>query len=149
MATPTVTDVSRSAFFAGKLIPPNERDTSRDPDRFAAHTGLRKVMPDKAPRLLLRADVQSNGGQASTEAMSLVRSTDRVVGIVLNAIDEQLKAGQQIEVSYTLSAFRPLGDLLQAAAQAGRAVLLVADHGHVPGARLRPIVASLQLKPGN
>jgi hypothetical protein len=141
---PTVTDVSRSAFFAGKLISPTERDTSRDPGRFANHAGLRKLMPDKPPRLLLRANVQADGGQASVEAISLVRSTDRVVGIVINAIDEQLKAGQQIDVDYNTRSIRPLADLLTAAAQAERAVLLVADHGHVPGTRLRPITASFQ-----
>jgi hypothetical protein len=141
---PSVTDVSRSAFFAGKLIGPNDRDTSRDPARFASHAGLRKLLPDSPPRLLLRADVQTDSGHASPEALSLVRSTDRVVGIVINAIDEQLKAGQQIAVPYTVKSIRPLQDLLLAAAQTERAVLLIADHGHVPGARLRPITANLQ-----
>lgn len=44
-ALPTLTNVSRSALFAGKLIAPGDRgDTTRDPDRFDGHAGLRKLL---------------------------------------------------------------------------------------------------------
>ncbi|MBK6514239.1 MAG: BREX-2 system phosphatase PglZ [Polyangiaceae bacterium] len=43
-ALPTLTGVSRSAFFAGKPIKTGEpQDTSKDPERFATHAGLRKI----------------------------------------------------------------------------------------------------------
>jgi hypothetical protein len=135
-ALPTVTEVSRSAFFAGRLPAPGEStDTSKDPDRFAEHRGLSRL-DGVLPRLLLRNEVQTADGEASEQARGLVSSEERVVGLVVNAIDEQLKGGRQVRVEYRLRTIKPLRDVLEAAARAGRAVLMVADHGHVPGGRM-------------
>lgn len=136
VALPTVTEVSRSAFFAGRLLAPGEStDTAKDPDRFAEHRGLSRII-GVLPRLLLRGDVQLPNGAASEQARKLVLSEDRVVALVINAIDEQLKGGRQMRVDYRMQTIKPLRDLLDAAALAGRAVLMVADHGHVPGSRM-------------
>jgi hypothetical protein len=67
----------------------------------------------------------------------LVASEARVVGVVVNAVDDQLRAGPQLRVSYGLDAIRPLKALLDRARFVGRAVLLASDHGHVAGARLQ------------
>jgi hypothetical protein len=137
-ALPTVTQVSRAAFFAGKVPEAGDaRPTSADPARFAANTSLRKVAD--GARLLLAPELQTTAGGASAESLRLVRSEARVAGVVVNAIDDQLHGSRQVRVRYTLDAIKPLADLLRAAADAGRAVLLAADHGHVPGARLRSV----------
>jgi hypothetical protein len=140
-ALPTTTEVSRAALFAGRLPKPGEvLDTTRDPDRFAAHRELSKRCGG-VPRLLLRGEATTAGGDASREALQAIGSSERVVGIVVNAIDDQLKAGSQVRLSFGPETIRPIQDLLEAAAQAGRAVLLVSDHGHVPGSRLEPLSA--------
>lgn len=140
-ALPTITTVSRAALFKGKRLEPGEaEDTAKDPSRFAAHKGLVKVL-DQAPVLHLRPDVETTTGDLSKKAALLVRSKDRVVAVVVNAIDDQLKGSKQMRVPCDLEHIKPLGPLLQEATDAGRAVLLVADHGHVLGARLAPVSA--------
>ncbi len=139
-AIPTVTDVSRSAFFAGKLPRPGEAlSASGDVQRFAGHKGLQKL--GLSPRLLLGGDAVARDGAATAKALDLVRSDERVVGVVLNAIDDQLSAGGHLKVTLGFESIPALRDLLRAAQFAGRAVLLAADHGHVPGARFGSPVA--------
>ena len=54
-----------------------------------------------------------------------------VVGVVVNSVDDHLARGDQINVGWDLASLGPLGWLLAAAAEAGRVVVLTADHGHV------------------
>jgi hypothetical protein len=139
-ALPTLTEVSRAALFAGKLPPPGSpSSTTKDPERFAQHVGLSRAI-DKPPKLLLRPDLETPTGDASGAALELVRSKDQqVVGVVVNAIDEQLHGSRQLRVAHDHQTIKPLEPLLLAAAAAGRAILLVADHGHVPGSRLEHV----------
>jgi hypothetical protein len=140
-ALPTVTEVSRAAFFAGKLPAPGSTlSTAKDRERFAQHAGLQKIC-DKAPTLLLRPELQTRTGDASSEALDRVRSDERVVGVVVNAIDEQLHGSSQLHVAHDHESIKPLEPLLLAAAESGRAILLAADHGHIPGSRLAHVGA--------
>jgi hypothetical protein len=135
-AVPTMTNVSRSAIFAGQPMKPGEiLDTTKDPDRFAQHRSLAKLSTG-APKLLLRSDAVTPAGHASAAALKLIASDDRVVAVVLNAIDDSLKVGPGMRIRFDLNTIMPLGDLLYGAADAGRAILLISDHGHVPGARM-------------
>jgi len=59
------------------------------------------------------------------------RKGRRVVGVVLNVVDDQLPKGQQFVPRWKVTAIRFLGDLLQSALDAGRTVILTADHGHL------------------
>jgi PglZ domain len=132
---PTLTEISRAAFFAGRVPEVGDRrNSSDDPDRFEGHAGLRKLL-GRGPQLLLRVNTEERPGHASKQALDLVASDDRVVAFVVNAIDDQLKVGAGLDVQYLVDTIKALPDLLAAAAQAQRAVLLVADHGHVRGDR--------------
>ncbi len=138
-ALPTLTEVSRAALFAGKLpLPGTTSSTTKDPERFAQHVGLSRII-DKPAKLLLRPELETPTGDASGTALDLVRSTERVVGVVVNAIDEQLHGSRQLRVAHDHQTIKPIEPLLLAAAAAGRAILLVADHGHVPGSRLEHV----------
>lgn len=137
-ALPSLTHVSRSALFAGKPIAPGERgDTSRDPDRFDGHTGLRKLL-GHGPTLLLRTDAEDGPGHASAKALALIESDARVVGLVINAVDDSLDSGPGLDMEFKLRTLKALPDVLAAAATARRAVLLLADHGHVLADRFGP-----------
>lgn len=141
-ALPTVTEVSRSAFFAGRPMKAGEAlSTSGDPDRFANHAALQRFCaPGAHPRLLLRGEGHTSDGSASREALSLIADTQRrIVGVVVNAIDASLKGDSQHQAAWTVDSIKPLRDLLNASRDAGRHVLLVADHGHVPADRLRSV----------
>jgi hypothetical protein len=147
---PSVTEVSRAAFFAGKRTPPGRAEpTDKDPERWAAHAKLRPFVPrGEAPRLLLRAEGHTTSGAVSAEALSLVADAEqRVVGIVINAIDASLKADPQQRMEWTAGRIQSLPELLEAAHAAGRAVLLAADHGHIAADHLESVPAATDFKP--
>jgi hypothetical protein len=137
---PSVTSVSRSAFFAGKPMPPGKNPSASDnPRHWAEHPSLGRFLPpgEGARTLLLRGDGFTRDGSAMPETLTLVRDgSRRVVALVINAIDETLKADTQANAVWTANEVGPLRSLLDAAKQAGRAVFIAADHGHVSGQRL-------------
>jgi hypothetical protein len=146
-ALPTITEVSRAALFAGRLLGPGDAlDSGRDPQRFAQHRALQAF--GARPTLMLKGALQTLAGDASKEALDLIARDDRVVAVVVNAVDDSLKAGRQTRAEFSLEAIKPLRDLLERAALARRAVLLVADHGHVSGARMTRLPSAASETPG-
>lgn len=134
-ALPTMTEVSRAALFAGKLLQPGEQtSTMRDPERLLQHKAFVKAFGD-GPPLLLRTDAESQTGHLTDAARKLVEGSERAVGVVVNAVDDQLttKPGYQVHANRTT--IKALEPLLTLAKDAGRAVLLIADHGHVTSTR--------------
>ena len=139
-ALPTLTEVSRSAFFAGKRPKPGEvLASSGDPGRFANHRGLGAF---GVPRLQLAGEAVEAGGGLTRAARDLIAGDERVVGLVVNAVDDQLGGGQQLRPHYRVDDIRPMRDILREARLGRRAVLLAADHGHVPGSRLQYVAVS-------
>ncbi len=63
--------------------------------------------------------------------MTIPWHEDRVVGVVINAIDDRLSSAQQIRDDWTINRISPLGSLLKLARDSGRVVILASDHGHV------------------
>lgn len=136
-ALPTLTEVSRAALFGGRVPRQGEPlDSGKDPDRFAEHAALYRAT-GQTPRLLIGADSQARAGDVTQEALELVGCLDRrVVGVVLNALDDQLHGSRQVRLRYTAETIKGLSALVQRAVEAERAILLLSDHGHVPGARM-------------
>ena len=133
---PTMTSVSRAALLGGRTPRAGDAEnTSLDKTRFADHKGLYAVTGE-VPVLLLRGELETESGTIRQSALDTLASAQRVVGVVVNAIDDQLHGSRQVRVRYGLETIKMLPDLLQAAAAAERAVLVVSDHGHVSGARL-------------
>lgn len=139
---PTVTEISRSGFFGGKPIAQGSQtpNSSNDPDKWKANRDvLKHVSGNVVPGLRLRGEVQSRDGSAAPDVLELVMdSQQRIVGVVLNAIDMSLKADRTHETEWKLDTVKALRDLLDKAAEAKRAVLLCSDHGHVPADRFEP-----------
>lgn len=136
---PTITEVSRSAFFGGKPIPPGATtNASLDTDRWKSNRDvLKHVTGNSAPQLRLRGDGQTKDGSASPDALELVLDpSQKIVAVVINAIDMSLKADRAHEVEWKLDTVKALRDLLDKATEAKRAVLLCSDHGHVPSDQL-------------
>lgn len=136
---PTVTEVSRSAFFGGKPIPPGAAtNASQDTEKWKANRDVQKhVSGNAVPQLRLRGDGQTKDGSASPDALELVLDpSQRIVAVVINAIDMSLKADRAHEIEWKLDNVKALRDLLDKAMEAGRAVLLCSDHGHVPSDRM-------------
>lgn len=135
---PTITEVSRSAFFGGKSIAAGTTpDASKDPEKWKTNPDVKKhVHASSVPMLHLRGEGQSKDGSATPEAIQLVMNPQqRIAGIVINAIDMSLKADRTHEIEWRLDNVKALRELLDKASEVGRAVLLCSDHGHVPADR--------------
>jgi len=136
-AAPTLTEVSRAALFAGVADPRfGDQGTDRDDARWASNPHVRALAGDDPLTLFFRRDIHA-GHELTGDVKDAVAGPQRVVAVVVNAIDEQLKGSLQVAMDYTKASILPLDALLSAADGAERAVLLVADHGHVAGDAMR------------
>ncbi len=127
---PSVTQASRTSLFCG------ERRTgtaATESQGFAAHPGLRAQGAANLPPILFhKDDLRGEGAGLSDKVKSEIeRATQRVVGVVLNVVDDQLPKGHQLMPRWKVEDVRYLGDLLQAALEVGRTIVVTADHGHM------------------
>jgi hypothetical protein len=130
---PTLTEISRSAFFAGKADPRfGDEGTDKDPARWKAHRALADLLGENSPPLFVRRDILS-GHDLATDIRDAIKGDCRAVAVVVNAIDEDLASSLQVAKDYSLTPILPLEALLSAAEEGERVVLLVADHGHILG----------------
>ena len=128
-AIPTVTRISRASQLTGGLT---SGDQNVERDGFASHPGLRAASAKTAPVLFHKADLGDVDGRVAPKVQQALLDPDQqVVGIVVNGADDHLAKGAQLRLADGIRALRPLGPILDAASEAGRAVILTADHGHV------------------
>lgn len=127
-AFPTVTNVSRASLLTGELT---TGDQVVERDRFTNHTGLRDAA-GAPPVLFHKRDLADDGADAAREPHEAILDREqRLVGVVVNAVDDHLAKGAQLRLADGLEGIKPLGPLLDAAAEAGRTVIITSDHGHV------------------
>jgi hypothetical protein len=137
---PTVTEVSRASLLSGARV---EGGQPEERNGFTNHPALRTVSAgQKAPVLFHKKQLVGPAGTALSSEVrnAILDPAQRVIGIVINSVDDHLSRGDQIPVDWRLEALGPLPWVLDAAAEAGRVVVMTADHGHVvhgEGARVR------------
>lgn len=130
-ALPSLTRISRFALLAGAL---GEGGSGEEKKAFLAQPRLRKVCASQYPPVLLhKAELQQSGsgGLAGPARAVIAGSRHRVVGAVINAIDDQLGSNAQLSIAWTLESVSLLRQVLEAAREAGRLVIVTSDHGHV------------------
>ena len=130
-ALPTVTEVCRTSLLCGAVTSGN---AATEKEGFAGHAGLRAAGSAALPPLLFhKGDLREaeTAGAASRVTESIADPRRRVVGVVINAVDDHLAKGDQVPVAWTADHIRPLDELLEAARAGGRAVVFTSDHGHV------------------
>jgi hypothetical protein len=143
---PTLTEISRSAFFAGMADPRfGGEATEKDVARWRANKHLAAVVGEDSPELFLRKDILA-GHELLPDLRKAIDGDSRVVAVVVNAVDEELGGSLQVAKDYSVNAVLPLESLLSAAEGAERAVLLIADHGHVLGDGARVLSGRLDPK---
>ena len=142
-AAPTLTEISRGAFFAGRADARfREEGADKDGARWRDHRAVADLLGEDPPPLFVRRDILS-GHDLAADVRAAIDSECRAVAVVVNAIDEELKGSLQVARDYSQGPVLPLDALLSAAEGAERAVLLVADHGHVLGDGTRPVASRL------
>jgi hypothetical protein len=128
---PSVTEFSRTSLLCGRLMQgtqENERvGFAEHPELLAcSRTGSAPVLYHKA--VLQEADDSVLSAEVRRE---IAKQTRRVVGVVVNAVDDHLAKGEQIDTRWSRDEIRVLPALLHEARVARRLVVLVSDHGHV------------------
>ncbi len=128
---PGTTRVSRAALFSGRLETGGQSAEHRG---FAAQPRLAAASAaGKPPVLFHKAALRDDGsGLAEEVRAALADRHRRLVAVVLNAVDDQLGRGDQLAPAWSVGLLRHLEAILEAAEDADRAVVLTADHGHLP-----------------
>ncbi|MDX1654158.1 MAG: BREX-2 system phosphatase PglZ, partial [Candidatus Competibacteraceae bacterium] len=128
---PTVTRYSRTSLLAGALCDGNALDEKK---RFARHPGLKSLVSTKCPPVLYhKGDLSQpgSGGLAGGVRAVVAGREHRAVAVVINAVDDQLGSSAQVAVRWQVDQLTLLRQLLQAARESARTVVLTSDHGHV------------------
>lgn len=126
---PSVTSASRSSLFAG-VVKTGSQHTEK-PD-FAAHAALaRSTVNNRAPVLFHKAELGADNVLAPEVRRAIEDKQQRVVATVINAVDDWLDRSDQVLPRWSINAVPLLDSLLQEAALASRAVVVLSDHGHL------------------
>jgi hypothetical protein len=130
-ALPTVTNVSRASLLCGTLTTGNADAEQRG---FAGNTAVERLPGPTAQLFHQRRDLTTGVGVGLPPHVlgAIGSGGPRLVGAVVNTIDDALSNGVFTR-EYTIENLGPLQGLLRAAADAGRFVVVTADHGHVLG----------------
>ncbi|GLZ08160.1 hypothetical protein Acsp03_56260 [Actinomadura sp. NBRC 104412] len=122
---PSLTRISRASLLSGEATAGGQNVESAGFERFwkrHRRTGV----------LFHKSRVPGPAGRRLSEDLADALAGDQVVGVVLNTIDDALDHGQEGDrAGWRLEDVSYLPELLKAAIDYGRPVILVADHGHV------------------
>lgn len=132
MATvPSVTEVSRTSLLCGRLMQGN---SSIEKAGFAEHPALLRTCRTGSPPVLFHKAALQESDDASLAAdirEGISSSHRKIVGVVVNAVDDHLLKGEQIDTRWSRDEIKVLPVLLHEAKTAGRTVVMISDHGHV------------------
>lgn len=128
-ALPTTTETSRSSLLTGAI---SVGASAQEKPGFAAHPALLSVSKQQLPpRLFHKAELADGGSLSERLREAVLDPQQKVVGVVYNAVDDHLSGPDQLHQSWKLSEMRWLLPLLREARDAGRVLVVTADHGHL------------------
>ncbi|QEG30343.1 PglZ domain protein [Gemmata obscuriglobus] len=130
-AIPCVTEASRTSLFCGRLATGSVADEAAG---FAAHAALKLHCRAGQPPVLFHKIALTGPGDAALAANvreAVASAQKRVVGVVVNAVDDHLLKGEQLDLRWTRDEIKVLLPLLYEARSARRVVVLLSDHGHL------------------
>lgn len=128
---PSETKYSRTSLLTGTL---QVGDANTEQRGFVENAALLKCSERRHPPVLFhKKDMTqgSRGGISEELSDKILASSQKVVGVVINAVDDRLATAQQIRDDWTINRITPLGALFRLARDSGRVVVLASDHGHV------------------
>jgi len=127
---PSTTEFSRTSLLCGQL---RQGKSPEEKKGFAALPSLVAQCRNGHPPILFHKDTlrEQNGVLADTVRNAIAASQNRIVGVVINAIDDYLSKGDQLDVQWSQDGIKILSILLHEAKLTNRLVILLSDHGHV------------------
>jgi len=137
-AFPTVTDVCRRSLLCGKLT-----DNPKDNESkcFMSNEHLNNASGKLPPSLFHKADILNNDGtlSLSKELKGDISSSRRIVGVIINAVDDSLFKNDQISFLWRDELIPIFNQLLYEAKNKNRTVIIIGDHGHVSECQSRKL----------
>jgi hypothetical protein len=130
-AIPCVTEATRASLFCGRLC---KGTADNEAAGFAAHAGLCPHCRSGHPPLLfhkIALQVTTDTSLAANVREAIASPQKRVVGVVVNAVDDHLLKGEQLDMRWTRDEIKVLPSLLYEARSARRVVVILSDHGHL------------------
>jgi hypothetical protein len=130
-AIPCRTEVSRASLFCGRLC---TGKTDAEAAGFSGHAGLRSHCRSGSPPVLFHKAALQEAADAILAVdvrEAIASSQKRVVGVVINAVDDHLLKGEQLDLRWTRDEIKVLPSLLYEARSARRVVVVLSDHGHL------------------
>jgi hypothetical protein len=130
-ALPSITAISRRALFLGEL---NSQKQGTEEACFRDNDLLHRGVKSASKAVLHRkgALFDKESGSLSGEVRDdLSDKRKKVVGIVVNAIDDHLDSGSQDNRVWDLDNINPLHEILSECREANRWIVFISDHGHV------------------
>jgi hypothetical protein len=128
---PSVTEFSRTSLLCGRL----QQGAANDEQvGFSEHHALVARSRSGYPPILFHkvSLQQSDVAVLAADVRKEIASDRRkVVGVVVNAVDDHLLKGDQLDICWSRDEIKVLPSLLHEARIARRIVVLVSDHGHV------------------
>ncbi|XZE35694.1 BREX-2 system phosphatase PglZ [Pirellulaceae bacterium SH501] len=128
---PSVTNYSRTSLLSGELV---RGDYSAEKRNFEANMALRQVCDKRYPPILFHKKEVSEGARGVVGddlSKAILSASNKIVGVVFNAIDDRLSGAQQVREDWNINRISPLAAVLKLARDSGRVVILASDHGHV------------------
>jgi hypothetical protein len=128
---PSVTEVSRTSLLCGQL---RQGASADEVAGFEAHPGLRTHCKSGPLPIVFHKSALHGEGDAvlAAEVREEIASPNRrIVGVVINAIDDHLLKGEQLDTRWSRDTIPVLPALLHEAKLSRRLVVITSDHGHV------------------
>jgi len=137
-AFPTVTDVCRRSLLCGKLTDDPKDNESKC---FMSNEDLNNASGKLPPSLFHKADILNNDGTLtiSKKLKDDISSTRRIVGVIINAVDDALFKNDQISILWRDELIPIFNQLLYEAKNKNRTVMIIGDHGHVSECQSRKL----------
>lgn len=127
-AMPSITNYSRTSLFAGRIA------TGGQSEELAGFSGQMRGA-NLVGRLFHKRELESSmaGSRLSGDVLSAVSDTAGVdvFACVLNTIDDSLAKADPMATSWGVQNVAHLKSILTESHRAGRAVIVVSDHGHI------------------
>jgi hypothetical protein len=128
---PSTTEASRTSLLSGKAC---AGSAATERAAFRTHAALVKTsVAGKPPLVFHKKDLLDSSGVTLADDLraALSDTRQRVVAVVINAVDDHLMKADQLRLRWNLDQFKGLDALLAEAGSAGRAVIFTSDHGHL------------------
>lgn len=128
---PTLTKYSRSSLLSGALGEGNQYTEKNAFTAWFKGSGVAAGAIERLEAKLFHKDELAAHLDSSVRAAILDTHRTKLVGAVLNTIDDALDKSQTLGRVWTVKDVEYLASLIDIASKVGRTVVLVSDHGHV------------------